>query len=999
LNSLLPQAAAGAYAEGMLILRKIEAGGLARGAPASVLRAAELDVARGRITRPTLGERSAIAFVADKKLGRVRVRLDADDDGLHARCGCGQANGRACRHAAALELLLRGDTLPQHADVPAEEQPIEELERQRRVERGASELFEVAGLAARSLPARCQVRSPSEQAYDVTVRSLGERHSSCTCPDFLTNRLGTCKHIEAVLLRLRKARARDGADGQGYLYLEPGDAPIVRLHLPRAADQAARRSLAAFFDTEGRLTGDLATTFSDLGRACLEAGIEVPGEVAGLAHRLADQRHRETRGRAVEAEVRRAGPTPPGFSGQLYGYQQEGLGFLLSRGRALLADDMGVGKTAQAIAALSWLLRRGEIRRALVICPASLKHQWAREIARFADVPDLTPVVVGGTRTERAAQYAEPAKVHVTSYELVRMDERDLRALAPDLVILDEAQRIKNWRIRTAAAVKRIPGRLAYVLTGTPLENRLDDLYSLMQVVDPHLLGPLWCFNRDFARLDKAGKPVGYRNLDVLRERLSKVMLRRRKDDVLHELPEIVVNRSYLKLLPEQRDIHDDAHQHAARLIHILKKRPLRPIEEQLLMRAFQRMRMACDAAGIVDKNAPPGSPKLDELQALLDDLCVQQGEKVVVFSEWERMQALCAEVCQKLRVGHVRLHGGVPSGKRGALIDRFREDPECHVFLSTDAGGVGLNLQVARRVINLDLPWNPAVLAQRLGRVHRIGQADSVHAVFLIAEDSFEQKLEVTLSSKRALFSAAVGDDTETRELERMSMARRMATVLGEAFAAETGRAETAEPSEPPVRETVEHLLRELGDGVQRILRVNGKVIAVMRDDAPPREVNGTLVLSASSAEAMDRFGPASPLRGAETLHAVPDPAIAERESRLTAAARKIEAAEALRSLAPAEALGLGRDAMALCCRALADAAATDDPAALLALLYGRLIPAGLVTSEDAAALSSAADAARAFSASTVPPPADLVAKVLADARALLDHVRRPVAAGSGAS
>jgi len=979
----------------MLILRKIEAGGLTRGIAASVLRAAEQDVARGRITRPTLGERSAVAFVADQKLGRVRVRLQADDDGLHARCGCGQANGRACRHAAALELLLRGDTAAIAEDAP-EGASVEDIERQRRVERGASALFVIDRLSDGPLPARFQVRSPSEQAYEVTIRSFWKPHNSCTCPDFRANRLGTCKHIEAVLLRVRKGRRREaGVPARGYLYLKPGDAPVVCLHLPASADQAARRLLAAFFDAQGRFSKNLGASWNDLDRACAEAAIDVPDEVAALAHRTIDRTLHAERGRAVEAEIRQAGTTPPGFRGTLYGYQQDGVAFLLSRGRALLADDMGVGKTAQAIAAMAFLLRRGEARRVLVICPASLKHQWAREIARFADVPGLSVVVVGGTRVERAAQYADAAQVHVSSYELARMDERDLRALAPDLLILDEAQRIKNWRTRTADAVKRIPSRLAYVLTGTPLENRLDDLYSLLQVVDPHLLGPLWCFNRDFARLDEAGRPVGYRNLDGLRERLGPVMLRRRKDEVLHELPEIVINRSYLRLTPAQRDLHDDAYQHASRLLAILRKRPLRPIEEQRLMRAFQRMRMACDAAGIVDPKAAPGSPKLDELGALLDDLCVQQGEKVVVFSEWERMQALAAEVCQKLKVGHVRLHGGVPSARRGGIIDRFREDPDCKVFLSTDAGGVGLNLQVARRVINLDLPWNPAVLAQRVARVHRIGQRDSVHAVFLIAEDSFEQRLETTLSAKRALFCAAVGDDTQTKELDRVSMARRMATVLGEAFAAETGRAETAAPGEPPVCETVERLLRELGDGatVERVLRArDGKLVAVVREDAPPREVGGALVLPLRAAEAMERFGEASPLAGAETLHSAPPDATAaaERAARLTAAARKIEAAALLAAnLAPAEALGLGRDAMVLCCRAVSDDVAADDPAALLALIYGRLVPAGRLFAEHASALARASEVSRAFSTSAIVPPPDLVASVLSDARKLLDHAR----------
>ncbi len=191
----------------------------------------------------------------------------------------------------------------------------------------------------------------------------------------------------------------------------------------------------------------------------------------------------------------------------------------------------------------------------------------------------------------------------------------------------------------------------------------------------------------------------------------------------------------------EQQEFHEDAEESAGRLLAILKRRPLSPVEEQRLMRAFQRMRMACDAAGLVDKKTR-GAPRLEELERLLEEICLGDGRKVVVFSEWERMQAMAAEVCERLGVGYVRLHGGVPSGGRGRLIDRFRDDPKCQVFLSTDAGGVGLNLQAASHVVNLDLPWNPAVLAQRIARVHRLGQREAVNVVLLVSEGSFEERM-----------------------------------------------------------------------------------------------------------------------------------------------------------------------------------------------------------------------------------------------------------------
>jgi SNF2 family DNA or RNA helicase len=503
------------------------------------------------------------------------------------------------------------------------------------------------------------------------------------------------------------------------------------VRLAPEARAAERRLAARHFGPDGRLSRPLADAWPELAREAVEVGVEVPAEVTRHAERVLEAGRQEQRRRTVGAEVRAPGCDQPGLRVKLYPYQVEGVAFLASRGRALLADEMGLGKTAQAIAAMAWLRRRGEVRRALVVCPASLKHQWLREIRQFTELAEEDVAVVSGGREERRALYADAPPVLVTSYELVRADEREILDLAPDLLVIDEAQRIKNWRTRTASVVKRIRSSFAFVLTGTPLENRLDDLYSLMQVADPHLFGPLWRFNEEFTTLDQAGRPTGYRNLDLLRALTAPVLLRRRKEEVLSDLPERLVSRLTVPLTQEQRDIHDDGEATVARLLAILKRRPLTPVEEQRLMRAFQRTRMSCDAAGLVDKETR-GAPKLDELERLLEEICLAGGHKAVVFSEWERMQAMAAEVCERLGIGHVRLHGGVPSALRGRLIDRFREDPDCKVFLSTDAGGVGLNLQVASHVVNLDLPWNPAVLAQRIARVHRLGQREAVNVVLL---------------------------------------------------------------------------------------------------------------------------------------------------------------------------------------------------------------------------------------------------------------------------
>jgi superfamily II DNA or RNA helicase len=958
-------------------------------------------VERGRVARPSIGAGRADAVVvgADRRSHRARLALAGDE--VAPSCTCGE---RRCQHAAALGLLLLGEALPDEVEEGAPSDPPRQAERRRRESRGASELFEIRRRPGvrQGLLGEYEVASPSARAYVVTLRALDAPHNGCTCPDFATNLLGTCKHVEAVLHHLRADAPRrwKRAAGEGpaasYLHLvfEPEESVGIRLR--EAAGPAERRLAARFFGPEGKLQGAIEAAWPELARCAIEAGVELPEEVARLGERHSEAERSERRRRAVEREVRAAGTEQPGLRRRLYPYQVEGVAFLASRGRALLADEMGLGKTAQAIAAMAQLVRRGEVRRTLVVCPASLKHQWLREIEQFTGLGAETVSVVSGSREARRAAYAEAPPVLITSYELARADERELTGLAPDLLVLDEAQRLKNWRTRTAAVVKGLRSRYAFVLTGTPLENRLDDLYSLMQVVDPHRFGPLWRFNEEFTTLDGSGRPTGYRNLDRLRERIAPVVLRRRKEEVLKDLPARLVSRLTVPMTAEQVVIHEDAEGIAARLLAILRKRPLNPLEEQRLMRAFQRMRMACDAAGLVDKKTR-GAPKLEELARLLEDICLGDGRKVVVFSEWERMQAMAAEVCDRLGIGHVRLHGGVPSNARGRLIDRFREDPKCQVFLSTDAGGVGLNLQAASHVVNLDLPWNPAVLAQRIARVHRLGQREAVNVVLLVSEGSFEQRIEGTLDGKRALFAAAVGDDQETVELERASMARRIATLLAGEFAASTGKPPVAHPPPDPVQA----LRAKVGAALAEVVRLSdGRLVGLVRGDPPPGAVEGALLLPARAAEALGPLGSASPLAGAEVLYRAPsdagatDPVLAARRELLALAERKRVGAAALVSAGqPAEALGLFREAMSLGCRALdprGDPGAA--PAAVLAAIHGHLLPEGLLTEAAASAIARAGEAAQAFGASTVAPPESLVTAVVADASALLARARAQV-------
>jgi hypothetical protein len=299
------------------------------------------------------------------------------------------------------------------------------------------------------------------------------------------------------------------------------------------------------------------------------------------------------------------------------------------------------------------------------------------------------------------------------------------------------------------------------VLTGTPIENRIDELYSIVDFLDPGLLGPLFRFNREFYQFDEKGRPSDYQNLAALRERIRPVLLRRRKHHVETELPERTDRNHFVQLTPEMRAEYEDYKQQVSRLVQRSLKRPLTKKESDLMMILLGIMRMICDSPSIIKNHDCQDCPKLDELARVLDEALSDPDVKIIVFSEWEGMLKKVREWANTNGIGHAWHTGSVPQQKRRGEILAFRNDPDCRLFLSTDSGGVGLNLQHASVVINCDLPWNPARLEQRIARAWRKHQKRPVTVVNLIAENTLEHAMLETLANKMTL-AEGVLDGTE---------------------------------------------------------------------------------------------------------------------------------------------------------------------------------------------------------------------------------------------
>ncbi|MFO0969425.1 MAG: DEAD/DEAH box helicase [Gemmataceae bacterium] len=435
------------------------------------------------------------------------------------------------------------------------------------------------------------------------------------------------------------------------------------------------------------------------------------------------------------------------------------------------------------------------VERVLIICPTSLKHQWEREIERFTD---RSVQVIGGLQPMRQMQFRTPAFFKIMNYDTVHADLDLIRAWEPELVILDEAQRIKNWNTRVARSVKRIDSPYAIVLTGTPLENRLEELVSIVQFVDRFRLGPTYRLMHDHQVTDEHGKVVGYRDLDRIGKTLEPVLLRRRKDMVLSQLPKRIDNNIFVPMTPQQGEMHAENRDIVARIVYKWRMyKFLSEADQRRLMIALQNMRMSCDSTYLLDQETDHGV-KADELMTTLDELLEDPTAKVVIFSQWLRMHELIVERLEERKLGHVLFHGGVPGQQRKSLVDRFRDEPDCRIFLATDAGGVGLNLQFASVVINMDLPWNPAVLEQRIGRVHRLGQQRPVQAINFVAQGTIEEGMLGVLQFKKSLFAGVLDGGEKEVFLGGSRLTKFMETVEKTTTAIPQPRAEDEYRSAP---------------------------------------------------------------------------------------------------------------------------------------------------------------------------------------------------------
>jgi SNF2 family DNA or RNA helicase len=478
-----------------------------------------------------------------------------------------------------------------------------------------------------------------------------------------------------------------------------------------------------------------------------------------------------------------------------YPFQGVGISFLHDIKQGLLADEMGLGKTPQAIGAIHRLWKQGKVKRALIVCPSSLKYQWKQEIGKFTEHKGI---VIDGTPTERKEQffefrYGEEYLFAIINYELVRNDLDMIKEIKLDAIAADEVHRIKNWASKTSKAMKELDAPYKFGLTGTPMQNKPDELWNVMDWLNPKILGNYWAFrNRYVVVGEKFGQKnvvIGYKRLGELRKRVAPYMLRRMKVDVAPELPEMVFNPYRVEMTPEQRRIQDAVQEDFAELLKEIQQfnqqnnvdgngNPVEHPKQGMMMGFFNLMMAVSNAPQLLamsDAAMPqqyaklltktPKSPKLDELVKIAEDQLEAGNKKIVIFTQFARMQVLALERLEKLG-GCEQINGSMKPFERQAALDNFKYNNDINFLVCTDAANYGLNMQFANVLINLDIPWNPAVYDQRAGRVHRIGSEHSVvNIIDIITIGGVDEKIEEALYKKRELANQIVEKTGEERE------------------------------------------------------------------------------------------------------------------------------------------------------------------------------------------------------------------------------------------
>lgn len=490
-----------------------------------------------------------------------------------------------------------------------------------------------------------------------------------------------------------------------------------------------------------------------------------------------------------------------------YPFQVIGISFLHDIEKGIIGDEMGLGKTCITMGAAHRLWREGKANKVLVICPASLKFQWKEEIEKFTD---HKAIVIDGTAKKKRQQLAEFKEgdeylFAVANYEVVRTMVDDFTKLKIDVAICDEAHRLKNRASQTFKALMKIQPPYRFASTGTPMQNRLEELHTLMCWVNKDILPGITNFRkRHIVYGEKFGRkyvPLGYKRQYEVRNKVSEVMLRRLKSEVAPELPEMTFHRYDIAMTPDQAKLYDKIKEDFSIFLQEIGEfakqakgemkngewvQEKHPKEDMILGYMAMLLAVADDPqllrmskGGMAKQYLPlvpkeSVSPKLKELTEICSEQIESGNQKIVIFTQFTRMQERVINTLSKLGKCEM-INGSMKPFERQQAVNNFKWKSDVNFLVCTDAANAGLNLQFANVLIHVDSPYNPAIIEQRNGRVHRIGgEHDMVNIISLVSQDTIDERIQLILEEKRNLSKQVV----ERNDSEKMVMKQLLAAI-----------------------------------------------------------------------------------------------------------------------------------------------------------------------------------------------------------------------------
>lgn len=548
--------------------------------------------------------------------------------------------------------------------------------------------------------------------------------------------IGSRELTEAEALQLFEKKGEIVQLDDEYVWLDPAEIEAIEKRLKQ------KRKPGYLERLRGALTGEIEG-----------AGVQVSGDIMEKLREI-----------SREKEI----PVPDDIRAELRPYQKRGYSWLMKNFRlglgSLIADDMGLGKTLQVITALDELKREGELKtgKVIAVVPATLLTNWVREIRKFA--PNLTAEIYHGS-DRRLGDPDKRPDVLLTTYGTLRRDSEQLSKLSWRVMVLDEVQAVKNTGTGAYAAASSFPADRVIAMTGTPVENRLMEYWSIFSIVQPGLLGTASDFRENFSvPIENEHDP---RAAEAFRKLVAPFMLRRMKTDkaIISDLPDCIVQDVMTTLLPEQAYLYQEA---LTRNLDAISRAEANSRDKQvkrraLVLKLITELKQICNSPSQYNKqwSETPDSAKAETLFELLDE-CRENGRKVLVFTQYREMgELLQGWIAKKTGRKPEFLHGGVSVARRAVMVDDFQNNPDSHILLvSLKAGGTGLNLTAASVVIHYDLWWNPAVESQASDRAWRIGQQRDVLVYRFVTEGTFEERINEMLTEKRRITDLAVSSD-----------------------------------------------------------------------------------------------------------------------------------------------------------------------------------------------------------------------------------------------